>query len=40
MEKIDKDIDRQNKLVLASHVEYYSIREEYTALNDKKNAYE
>lgn len=40
LEKIDKDIDRQNKLVLASHVDYYSIKEEYTVLNDKKHAYE
>lgn len=37
---IDKDLDRQNKLVLASNLDYYAIREEYNTLNDKKKALE
>jgi len=29
LEKIDKDLDKINKMVLASHVDYYAIKEEY-----------
>ena len=38
MERIDKDLDKQSKLVLASNVDYYAIREEFNTLNDKKKA--
>ena len=40
LEKIDRDLDKHNKLVLATHVDFYAIKDEYTSLNDKKNAYE
>lgn len=40
LEKIDKELDKHNKLVLATHVDFYAIKEEYQQLNDKKNAYE
>jgi DNA-binding transcriptional regulator GbsR (MarR family) len=40
LERIDKDLDRQNKLALATHVDFYAIKEEYSQLNDKKKAYE
>ena len=30
LERIDKDLDKQNKLVLATHVDFYAIRDEYT----------
>lgn len=40
LEKIDRDLDRHNKLVLATHVDFYAIKEEYQQLFDKKNAYE
>lgn len=33
-------MDKHNKLVLATHVDFYAIRDEYVTLNDKKNAYE
>jgi len=29
LEKIDKDLDKHNKLMLASNIDYYSIREEF-----------
>lgn len=40
LEKIDREIDKQSKLVLACHVDYYAIREEFNALSDKKKALE
>jgi hypothetical protein len=40
LEKIDKELDRHNKFVLAAHIDFYAIKEEYTTLSDKKNAYE
>ena len=40
LERIDKDLDRSNKIALATHVDYYAIKEEYTALADKRNAYQ
>lgn len=40
LEKIDKDLDKINKNVLASHVDFYAIKDEYTTLVDKKSAYE
>lgn len=40
LERIDKDLDKHNKLVLATHVDFYAIKDEYTTLNDKKKAYE
>jgi GTPase involved in cell partitioning and DNA repair len=40
LERIGEDIDRQNKLVLATHVDFYAIKEEYSQLNDKKKAYQ
>jgi archaellum component FlaC len=39
LERIGEDIDRQNKLVLATHVDFYAIKEEYSQLHDKKKAY-
>jgi len=30
LERIDKDLDKHNKLVLATHVDFYAIRDEYT----------
>jgi hypothetical protein len=35
LEKIDKEMDKHSKMVLASSVDYYSIRDEYTVLSDK-----
>lgn len=29
VEKIDRDIDRQNKLMLTANVDFYAIKEEY-----------
>jgi GTPase involved in cell partitioning and DNA repair len=40
LERIDKDLDKQNKLVLATHVDFYAIRDEYSQLNDKRKAYQ
>lgn len=40
LERIDRDLDRHNKLVLSTHVDFYAIKEEYTTLTDKKNAIE
>ena len=40
LEKIDRDMDRHNKIVLATHVDFYAIKDEYTHLNDKKHAYD
>jgi chromosome segregation ATPase len=40
LERIDRDLDRHNKLMLATHVDFYAIKEEYVALTDKRNAYE
>eukprot|EP00347_Sterkiella_histriomuscorum_P000255 403376585 len=40
LENIDKELDKTNKLVLASHVDFYAIKDEYTSLVDKKHAYE
>lgn len=40
LEKIDKDLDKINKMVLASHVDYYAIKEEFQQLLDKRSAYE
>jgi hypothetical protein len=40
LEKIDRDLDKINKLMLASNVEFISIKEEYVGLVDKKHAYE
>jgi hypothetical protein len=37
---IDRDLDRHNKLLLATHVDFYAIKEEYGALQDKRSAYE
>jgi archaellum component FlaC len=34
LERIGEDIDRQNKLVLATHVDFYAIKEEYSQLHD------
>ncbi len=33
-------MDRHNKIVLATHVDFYAIKDEYTHLNDKRQAYE
>jgi predicted nucleic acid-binding Zn-ribbon protein len=30
LEKIDKELDKQNKLVLATHVDFYAIKDEFT----------
>ena len=38
LERIDKDLDKQNKLVLATHVDFYAIRDEFSQLNDKRKA--
>lgn len=40
LEKIDRELDKHNKMVLATHVDFYAIKDEYTTLNDKKSAYE
>lgn len=40
LEKIDKELDKFNKLVLTTHVEFYAIKDEYTTLMDKKSAYD
>jgi hypothetical protein len=30
LEKIDKELDKQNKLVLATNVDFYAIKDEFT----------
>lgn len=40
LEKIDKEMDKQSKAVLASSLDFYSIRDEFTMLSDKLHAYE
>jgi hypothetical protein len=30
LEKIDKELDKQNKLVFATHVDFYAIKDEFT----------
>lgn len=40
LEKIDKELDKQNKLVLATNVDFYAIKDEFTQLNDKRKAYQ
>lgn len=40
LERIERDIDKQNKLVLATHVDFYAIKDEYQQLNDKRKAYQ
>ena len=40
IEKIDKDLDKQNKLMLSTSIEYVDLKEEFTMLQDKKTALE
>ena len=40
LEKIDKEMDKHSKNVLAASLDFYSIRDEHTTLSDKKHAIE
>ena len=38
VERIEREIEKQNKLVLATNVDFYAIRDEFSQLNDKRKA--
>jgi len=40
LQKVDRELDRHNKVQLTASVDYLQIKEEFNTLNDKKNALE